>query len=145
MAHNYNFNTGEDKAGGISWIQGKLGLYSRFLYSRYGERFCLKEKWRNNKEIPPSPKQTHSKVSSLSLFKLAREKYQPSHTHFISKDKRKRKEGRKEKEKRKEMTGCFSTCSIKALRNTSHRQCKTMFLYTTQNTSNRNKFNPQKS
>lgn len=30
MAHNYNFDTEEDETGGISWVQGKLGLYSRY-------------------------------------------------------------------------------------------------------------------
>lgn len=79
----------------------------------------LKEKWRNNEQNPHSQKQTHIKMGSLSPFKPARKKYQPSYTILFQKTKREREKTdrkRKEKKKEKKWFPTHSMRSLKALR-----------------------------
>lgn len=63
----------------LGWIAG-----TRIVWATVKDP-VIKEKWRNNEQISPSQKQAHIKMS-LSPFKPARKKYQPSYTNFISKD-----------------------------------------------------------
>lgn len=96
MAHTYNLSTGKAKEGGLpkqAWYHDSLG---------YSEGPCLKRKMEKHEQNPPSQKQTHIKMGSLSPFKPATKKYQPSYTTLFQKTKKK-----KEKERKKMVPNSF--------------------------------------